>query len=92
MFPQSLVAWILIVPLLSVSADPVHVNLARRSPRQKDASRYAAAGENLRLKYGYSASLVERRGVHGITKRAVEGFSILNQVSSSNCGVVYLSC
>ena len=68
-------------------ADPIHVPLTRRNTgrRVKDASRYPAAGDFLRSKYGFEtvASKLAKRG-------ETVGIELTNQVSArSSCCVLW---
>lgn len=68
-------------------ADPIHVPLTRRNTgrRVKDASRYPAAGDFLRSKYGFEtvASKLAKRG-------ETVGIELTNQVSlRSSCRVLW---
>lgn len=85
MIPLSLAAYLLFLSAL-VSADPIHVNLARRAHGPRNASHYAAIAESVRQKYGFhtAAQGASRRGVHGVLKRAsAADISIINQVSDT---------
>lgn len=66
-----------------VSADPIHIGLARRSHRRK-ASDYHAIAEGIRRKYNYSTALsAMTTRAHGDIRRAgTAGISVINQVSS----------
>lgn len=82
MIPSLLAAGLLLAPLPSW-ADPLHLNLSKRSiPQHHNASFYAGVAEDIRLKYGFSTSAdVARRGVHGVIKRAsVAGIPVINEV------------
>jgi len=80
MIPHVFAAGLLLLPL-PTWAEPIHINLAKRSTGHRDASYYASVAENLRIKYGFSTSAkVTTRGVHGVIKRAsTAGVPIINQ-------------
>ena len=78
-----------LIPLsiaVAAFADPIHVPLTRRTTgrRVKDVSRYPAAGDFVRSKYGFEtvASKLAKRG-------ETVGIELTNQVSvRSNCHVL----
>lgn len=84
MIPLSLAPYLLLFQALSVSADPIHINLARRGSGPRNATYYAGIAEGIRAKYGFTtAAEIARRGVHGVVKRAnTAGIPIINQVRS----------
>jgi len=79
----------LLLPALSVSADPLHVSLTHRSVGRRDLAYYAAAADRLRGKYGYSGSTVASRGMRKRGNTA--NIPIVNQVGLFVLGI-YLGC
>ncbi|KAL9711468.1 hypothetical protein Ac2012v2_004539 [Leucoagaricus gongylophorus] len=83
MIPLFLLPCLFLVGL--VSADPIHIGLARRSHRRK-ASDYHAIAEGIRRKYNYSTALsAMTTRAHGDIRRAgTAGISVINQNQDSS--------
>ncbi|KAF9449184.1 acid protease [Macrolepiota fuliginosa MF-IS2] len=82
MIPLPFTAFLLLLPVLPTSADPIHISLARRAAGPRNLTDYAAIADSIRAKWGYSTSplTTTRRGVHGVIKRAsAAGLSIINE-------------
>ncbi|KAF9527359.1 aspartic peptidase domain-containing protein [Crepidotus variabilis] len=69
---------LLLLPAISYAVDPLHINIARRTPRTGTRD-FGAEAERVRIRYGYTNSSVSRRAKRASTA----GVPITNQNSDS---------